>query len=148
MNDQTPSPSNQEQQVPNMPNSPIVEAKTGLKNLAVKINPVIKSALLKLSESRFYKNKMIFWPITVAISLIFLIVILGLLFGKKNIKINNPIKASPTPISQVQNTPQSISNDPITQIEQNLNDLKNQINNLDVKQSRLSPPTVNFDVKF
>ena len=88
--------------------------------------------------ARFYTNKKIFWPITIAFGLLFLVLILGLLFGNKN-KVVTSVKNTPAP--EIQPTSQAISNNP-------LNDLKIQINEFDVKQSRLKPPPLNFDIRF
>ncbi|HTK03939.1 MAG TPA: hypothetical protein VL401_04220 [Alphaproteobacteria bacterium] len=98
----------------------------------------IKDVLVK-----FYTNKKIFWPVTIAFSLIFFIILLGLLFGNKTRPISE-IKNTPsaTPAFQL---PDSSSKDPNSDP---LQDLKKKINDFDVKQSRLTPPTINFDIQF
>ncbi len=142
MNEQIP-----EQNNPVPPNVEI--AKTGLKKAVSQVKerilPVIKAPLSKLRESKLYKNKLIFWTITSLFGILFLVLILGLLFGKRS-KTETTIKASPTPQSTTQ--PITQGDGPLFQIDQKLKDLKTQITNLDVKQSRLRAPTVNFDVKF
>jgi len=148
MTDQIIDTNNPIQPAPTISNPPISEPKTRLaNNLAVKFKPIYKALSSKLIGSPFYKNKMIFWPVTIAFGLILLIIIAGLLFGKRNI-INNTINKVATPTPQIQATSQPVINDQYSPIEQNLNDLKNQITNLDVKQSQLQPPTVNYNVKF
>lgn len=96
--------------------------------------------------TRLYSNKRVFWPITIAFGLIFLMLIAGLLFGNRN-RTTTSVKNSPSPTPQNQNVVPE-DNDPLSQIEQKLSDLKNQISTFDAKQSRLQPPTVNYNVKF
>lgn len=112
-----------------------------------KIPQKIKSIILKFSESGLYANKKIFWLLTGVLSLLFLTLIIGLIFGNKGTK-NTPISKLPTPTPIVQSTPKVGDIDTLTGIENNLNTLNNQIDALDVNQSRLKPPTLNFDVKF
>lgn len=97
--------------------------------------------------NKFYSNKKIFWPVSVALGLIFLIILLGLLFGKRRVVQN--VSKSPIPSPIVQATPEATNSGNVIIDSQNkLNILKNQINNLDVKQSRLQPPVLNFSLKF
>jgi hypothetical protein len=85
--------------------------------------------------------------VSVVFGLILLIIILGILVGKRSAGQNTTTKTSPSPA--VQNTPgASPSSDVLTNNQIKLNDLKKQINNLDVKESRLKPPTLNFDIRF
>ncbi len=97
--------------------------------------------------NKFYANKKIFWPVTGFFGLVFLIIIMGLLFGnKKNSNIISP-KITPTPF--ILSTPiASPSAGILGASGEKLIQLKTQIDNLDVRQSRLQPPTLNFDVKF
>lgn len=97
--------------------------------------------------NKFYSNKKIFWPVSIAFGLIFLVIILGILFGRRTSGQNMVRLQTPTPI--IRSTPQATSSGNILIDSQNkLNDLKNQINGLDVTQSRLKPPTLNFDISF
>lgn len=114
----------------------------GWRSVVEKIKPMLKTVFNKL-----YTNKKIFWPVSIAFGLIFLIIILGLLFGRRG-TVQNPSK-TPLPLPVVQTTPQATtSGNILIDSENKLNDLKKQINALDVKQSRLQPPTLNFDIKF
>ena len=107
-----------------------------------KIKPILLNVF-----SGFYKNKKVFWPVSISCGLILLVIILGVLFGKKGPTQNVVKLATPTPI--VRSTPQASSSGNVIIDSQNkLNDLKNQINNLDVNQSRLTPPTLNFNISF
>lgn len=96
--------------------------------------------------NKFYSNKKVFWPVVGFFGLVFLIIILGTLFGGKRTTISVPIP-SPSPIIQPTPMPTQ-SSDILTNSASKLNDLKNQIQNLDVKQSRLQPPTLYFNIKF
>lgn len=125
--------------VPIVPNNPKADA---LKNLITKISFLAKSVWQQI-----YSNKKVFWLICGMLGLLFLTLIVGLIFGKKTTTVINPNKTA-TPAPQVQTTPQLGINDQFSPIDQNLTNLKNQINTLDVKQSQLQPPAVNFVVKF
>jgi len=114
------------------------------KSLPAKIKPILANIF-----NKFYSNKKIFWPISIAFGLIFLVIVLGLLFGKKRNVPQAVTMATATPIPTIQSTPQATSSGNILTDSQNkLNDLKNQINNLDVQQSRLQPPTLDFNISF
>lgn len=107
-----------------------------------KIKPIVKSLFAK-----FYSNKKIFWPVTISFGLIFLVLLIGLIFGGKPKTIPTKNIASPTPYSFA--TPEATSSgDVLTNTQNTLNDLDNQIGNFDVKQSRLTPPTLNFNISF
>lgn len=130
---------------PDVSNSPPITApQTALapKNLLPKVRPLLAGLFQK-----FYSNKKVFWPVAAAFSLILFVIIIGLLFGKRNAQ--TPTVKLPTPSPIIQSTPMATSSGNILIDSQNkLNDLKNQINNLDVSESRLQPPTLNFDIKF
>ncbi len=111
------------------------------KDIFVKIYFNIQN--LAKSES----GKKIFLPITIAFGLVFLILVAGLLFGNRN-KVATFVKTSPSPISPIQTEAPGDNGSPLSQIEKKLNDLKTQIGTFDAKQSRLTPPTVNFNIKF
>ncbi len=103
----------------------------------------IKNILIK-----FYTNKKVFIPVAVAFGLIFLIVILGLLFGSKSAPIVIvPPKKTLTPF--VVTTPEATpSGDILSVTEVKLRELNNRINSLDVRQQKLSPPIIDYDVSF
>jgi hypothetical protein len=113
------------------------------KSILEKIKPIVTTAF-----GNFYSNKKIFLPVSIAFCLVFFVIILGLIFGKHRAS-QGVIKNIPSPTPFTQSTPQATSSGNIIIDSQNqLNDLQNQINNLDIKESRLTPPSLNFDVKF
>lgn len=102
---------------------------------------------LRIVLARFYANKKFFWPITIAFAIIFLIIILGLLFG-------SPAQ-SPTPTAKIAATPFSFavptaspSGGIVPSAKTQLEDLKNQIDDLDLNQSRLQAPTIDYKITF
>lgn len=97
--------------------------------------------------NKFYSNKKIFWPVVGFFGLVFLIIILGNLFGGKRTSVNILTSPSPSPIVQPTPVPTQ-SSDVLTNSSSKLGDLKTQIENLDVKQIRLQPPTLYFNIKF
>lgn len=124
-------------------NTPQIPEKVSfLKKLWAKLPQKIKDILIS-----FYSNKKIFWLVTGAFGLVFLTIILGLLFGSTNPKTQTTKKVvNPTP--QSQETPAPETKDALTETDDRLKALKTKINNLDVKQSRMSPPEINFKVSF
>lgn len=134
-------------QVPTpLPVEPVSEP-TGWRLVLSKFGSIASMGLSKFKGSKFYTNKKIFLPVSISFGLIFLILILGLLFGKRNTTQVAPETPKPTPTAQ--NTPQATtSGDILSESQIKLNSLKNEINNLDVKQSRLQPPSLDFDIKF
>lgn len=100
---------------------------------------------LKSKLNNFYSNKKVFIPVVGAFGLIFLVIVLGLLFGNKR-TIRNIAVIENTP--QAQATPIKNPTDALSLIQINLAKLKDQILAQDVKQSRLQPPPINFDIKF
>lgn len=106
------------------------------------IPPQVKEILAK-----FYTNKKIFWPVTIVFGILFLVIILGLLFGSPNAPVQVVKRATPSPF--VQPTPAPCSpTDQLCLTGNQLKDLKNQINSVDLRQSRLSPPQIDYDIKF
>jgi len=111
-----------------------------------KLAEKIKITLINLFN-HFYSNKKLFWPVSIAFGLILLLIVVGLLFGKRTKNAGTIELPTPPPI--VQSTPEaSMSGDILLDSQKKLLDLKNQINALDIKQSRLKPPTLNFNIKF
>jgi hypothetical protein len=107
---------------------------------------VIKTIMLNLWK-KFYANKKIFWPVTIFFGLVLLIIILGLIFGRKPKQ--TPILPQATEKPFILSTPiASPSAGILGESNQKLIDLKTQIDNLDVKQSKLKPPILNFEVRF
>ena len=117
-------------------------APTGWRLVLSKVKPLFISGF-----NKFYSNKKIFWPISIVFGLLILVIILGLVFGNRGGSQN--VSKTPTPSPIIQSTPEaSQSGDILTNSQIKLKDLKNQIINLDPKQSRLQPPNLNFDIKF
>ncbi len=122
------------------PTEPIVPA-SKFGKLLEKIPTPIKNLFAK-----FYENKKIFWPVTGAAGAIFLILILGLIFGKRQMAISTT-KPSPTQ-SQNQATSVPSTPDQLQQIQMTLGKIKDQITNLDVTQAPLQPPGIDFKISF
>jgi len=122
--------------------------KEKLKQLIDKIMPMLRGCWLKFTQTKFYQNKKIFLPISVSLGLIILFIVVGLILGSKKASQVVRIKPSPTPSFTGSANTATPSTDALSQIEQKLIDIKYQINALDVKQSRLAPPTLNFNIKF
>ncbi len=97
--------------------------------------------------NKFYSKKKIFWPVTVFFAVCLLIIVLGLLFGGKRKQPAVTPTPSPTPFVEVTPMP-SPGIGVLKDSGDELIKLKNQIENLDVKQNRLQPPRVNYNVKF
>ncbi|HET7099190.1 MAG TPA: hypothetical protein VFI61_03090 [Patescibacteria group bacterium] len=124
--------------------TPIVDPTAPKVNLMGKIKDKLPKGVRDFL-TRIKLPKKLVLPLAIAGGLILLTIIIGLIFGSPDIK-NTIDKSSPTPIAQDK---EIISkDDPISQSEARLINLRNQINNLDLKQSRLTPPTLNFNVKF
>lgn len=115
---------------------------TGWKLVLSRVKPILINIF-----NKFYSNKKIFWPVSIVFGLLFLVVILGLIFGNRG-GIQN-VSKTPTPSPIIQATPiASESGDILTSSQNKLKDLKIQIINLDPRQSRLKPPNLNFDIEF
>lgn len=113
---------------------------TILARISEKIPPRIKDM-----GAKFYANKKIFWPVAGAFGLVFLVIVLGLIFGSR--QPSAPPGPAPTP--SIESTPEaSPSGDILTVTAGQLKDLDSQINSLDLKQSRLTPPSINYNISF
>lgn len=106
----------------------------------------IKTILISMFE-KLYSNKIMFWSLTSFLGIVLLIVIVGSLFGHPGSKVipNHLPTATPfilaTPVA-------SSSSDVVSTSQEKLLKLKNQLDQLDIKQERLTPPNLNFDIKF
>jgi len=117
-------------------------APTGWRLVLSKVKPLFISGF-----NKFYSNKKIFWPVSIVLGLLLLVIILGLIFGNGGGSQN--VSKTPTPSPIVQSTPEATdSGDVLINSQGKLKDLKNQIINLDPHQSRLQPPNLNFDIGF
>lgn len=105
-----------------------------------KIPSNLKTVLIK-----FYSNKKVFLPISISFGLIFLVIILGLLFGTRGTEA--PISKK-TPVPASSGSPTMEPGNALSQIQLQLIKLKDQVLGLDVNQSRLKPPPVNFEIRF
>lgn len=131
-------------------NKPSVEKGTGLLGKLKNLFAIFWTKVplpIKAGITKFTSNKKIFLPVTISLGAIFLVIILGLIFGGGSAK--PAPKKSPTPTPVVQKTPEaSESGDVISINERKLNALKNQIKTLDVNQSRLQLPPIDFEISF
>lgn len=131
----------QDQQTPPVPD-------TAVNNQFVKNSQSALTTIInKLKESKLYSNKLVFWSLTTFLTLVLLIVILGTLFGNKsNGTVSNP---RPTKVPFVLPSPNATpSIEVLYNSQQKIYSLKKQIEELDVRQNRLQPPDINFDIKF
>lgn len=96
--------------------------------------------------TKFYSNKRIFWPVTGAVGAVLLILILGLLFGKKQASVSST-KPAPAP-AQSQTVSAPSTPDQLQQIQITLGKIKDQISNFDAGQATLTPPSINFKISF
>lgn len=137
MNDQNPIDTGITQvKPPELPAKPTVFSK-----ISDKIPQKVKDIF-----NRLYANKKIFWSITILFGIIVLIIILGLLFGTPATPTPPGPKRTPQP---VETTPEASPNGNILSVsERQLKDLGVQINSLDLGQSKLKPPSINYKVDF
>ncbi len=115
---------------------------TAGKSLAQKLKNIGTNLLI-----RFYSNKKIFWPITIAFGLIVLMLIIGSIFGGKRNQPEQAVVITPTPFIQVTPIP-SPSVGLLKDIGDKLTNLKNSIEDWDPKQGKLQPMNLNFDIRF
>lgn len=119
-----------------------------LKQLMDRVTQILKAYWVKFTQTKFYQNKKIFLPISISLGLIVFMILIGLIFGKRKAAPVATPKPTPTPITTQSTSAPSVGTDALSQIEQKLLDIGRQINDLDVKQSRLQPPTLNFKIEF
>lgn len=101
--------------------------------------------LLKSLFTKFYLNKKIFFPVTIASAILVVVLIIGLVFGTNKAQIDRSSpQPNPASLNIVEQTPASS----LSKIQIELVRLKDQIQTLDVKQSRLSPPVINYEIRF
>jgi hypothetical protein len=123
----------------------------------IKEEPSVKPNVLSTISSKipekfkskfkaFAANKKVFVPLVAAFGLIFLVLIIGLLFGRKGEQRAPQARVTPTPQGTV--APPVVAGDQLTQIQFDLNRIKDQILSLDVRQSRLQPPEINYEIEF
>lgn len=99
-------------------------------------------------RTKFYTNKKIFYPITGMFGLMFLIVILGILFGKRSSTPVITTRPTPSPFVVKSEATPTPGDDVLSQAEQKLFDIKTRMDGFDAKQGRLQPPTLNFKIEF
>jgi len=105
----------------------------------------VKSVAVEVFN-KFKKNKILFWTAIGFISLVMLIIITGLLFGKKGNSVPNSI---PSTVPFILPTPNATPGITILSVSrEKLNKLKILVDQLDVEQGRLKPPDLNFEVRF
>lgn len=101
---------------------------------------------VKIKLKAFTANKKVFIPLAAAFGLIFLVLLIGLLFGQKGGQRAPQVRVTPTPQGTV--APPVVAGDKLTEIQFNLARIKDQILSMDVRQSRLQPPDINYDIEF
>lgn len=106
----------------------------------------LKSILL-IIKSKFNKKVLIMIAMVFGVFL-FLLILISLI--SKNIrKIVNPANIpTSTPEVSIDSNPQATVSSELVPEQNQLESLKEEINNLDIKQSRLKPPNVNFKIDF
>ncbi len=136
-------PIQQPVQQPTVP-QPSMPLKTKLQNL--KANLIIKfNALSK-------NTKMLVIVMAVLFLIIFLLSILVALFGKKQTVIvatptPAPLSVSPTP-EVILNASRYATDSGVLKIETDLRGFQNDLNSKDVRQTDLTPPTLDFNITF
>lgn len=139
-NQQTINTGTPESQAPAQTLPPKVAIQELVSKILAKVPQPVKESL-----NKFYSNKKIFWPVTAALGLVILTAILGLAFGSRK---TTPISKS-TPTPEATGTPiASPSGDILSVTEQKLINLGKEIDSLDVRQAKLQPPQINYDIKF
>lgn len=101
---------------------------------------------LKVKLAKLLSNKKMVMLIGGIVGIMLLIIILGLIFGKKA-RVPAPTAKTPLPSINTQ-SPIPSPGDTLGQNEVKLKNLKEQITNFDINQSRLSPPVVDFKISF
>jgi|SRR5581483_9467105 len=118
-------------------------------------NPMAREQFVRVREkfNSFSRNtKILIITLTVSFLIIFLLLILVALFGKKNVTYIAP---SPTPVVQVTNPPEVILNasryatdEGVLKIESEIKNISKQIDGTDVKQSDFGLPSIDFNINF
>jgi len=138
----------QDQVQPSIPNN--MAPDSGQKDTKNLLSTIDLENLKKAATALFLKfksNKLIFWPVTIFCSLVLLIVITGLLFGRRQpvAVITRP----PSPVPFVLGTPASTPGTGILfESATKLQNSKKGLDEFDVKQGKLKPLDLNFEVRF
>lgn len=113
----------------------------------VKIGPTeVKTILINLFN-KFYAKKKVFWPVTIFFMLILIIVILGVLFGGNAVPQPLVTKPSSSPFIIPRPTFRPATG-VLGESAEKLIKSREFLDNLDVFQNRLKPPTLNYEVRF
>lgn len=102
--------------------------------------------LLKETWEKIRSNKKLFWLLISLFSVIALIIIAGTIYklamgsGTKE----KTIVQSPTP----QATAQETEAKPLDLVQKEIDSLKSSVNDFDINQRRLTPPTLDFKISF
>lgn len=105
-----------------------------------------KNILAKIYFGKFYANKRVFWVVTISLGLILVVIILGLIFGKR--KVGNGSNLKSTPLQNQNNIEPTATPDQLSQIQINLVKIKDEIISLDVNQAFLQPPAIDYKISF
>lgn len=112
-------------------------------NFVKNIKPIAKEVL-----SKILANKKLTYLLAGLFGIIFLIIILGLLFGKRVKTTPTSTTKTPEPASQNFGGNPSSPSGILGESVQKLKVIEGNIINFDIQQNRLLPPTVDFDVNF
>ena len=109
--------------------------------------------LLNNLPKKIMENKKVLIIVGVVFVIFIILILLASVITKniKNAIIKRPVVNSPTPTPAEQITdPTKVSTvaGELSTFKDQLVNLKNQIDNLDVDQSRISPPSINFKINF
>lgn len=128
------------------PNPPVTQSPEPIQTVPNTSQFSTDDLIKKISNSGLLTKRTLVLIGGVSLGIIVIIVILGLLFGKRGIM--SGISSAPTPTPFVLITPPPAIPNSLSTSPDKLNQLKDQIEELDVKQDRLQPPPLNFNVGF
>ncbi|CAN5336537.1 hypothetical protein BH10PAT1_BH10PAT1_0630 [soil metagenome] len=140
----------------NQNQNPIPPATSIPQGVPVPVTPPVKPNPIDQLKTKFNSlpknSKMIAMLVAVLFSIIFILFLLVLLFGKKQntpvvIKTPDPILVTPAP-NIILNASRYATDSGVLKIEEDLNGFQKQLNSSDVKQSDLNQPNLNFDINF
>ncbi|MEK7470956.1 MAG: hypothetical protein AAB622_03100 [Patescibacteria group bacterium] len=132
-------------EAPTAPQTETVVSKTpAFKKFKENIGPLMKDVL-----ARVMGNKKMFYLLSGILGLLILIIIVGVIY-KISGSFTSKVKVTPTPTATGQNinTVNQENLSPLDKMENDLNGVKIKIDNLDVKQLPLTPPVINYKIKF